>query len=60
MLILIFDKIYAQVLQDFLNRSKENDLLKFGISDIDFQLEDLKDLIEDLRSITEGSRPSWR
>ncbi|XVF43085.1 hypothetical protein PTKIN_Ptkin02bG0012100 [Pterospermum kingtungense] len=49
-----------KVLQDFLNQSKENDTLRFTISDIDFQLEDFKDLIEDLRSSNEGSRPSWR
>ncbi|XP_015575305.1 transcription factor MYB124 isoform X1 [Ricinus communis] len=49
-----------KVLQDFLNRSKENDILGYRISDIDFQLEDFKDLIEDLRSSYDGSRPSWR
>ncbi|XP_050237959.1 transcription factor MYB124 isoform X2 [Mercurialis annua] len=49
-----------KVLQDFLNQSKENDVLGFKISDIDFQLEDFKDLIEDLRSSCDGSRPSWR
>ncbi|KAI9169428.1 hypothetical protein LWI28_012230 [Acer negundo] len=49
-----------KVLRDFLNRSKENDILRYEISDIDFQLDDLKDLIEDLRSSNEGSRPSWR
>ncbi|CAK7326975.1 unnamed protein product [Dovyalis caffra] len=49
-----------KVLQDFLNRSKENDLLGQKICDIDFKLEDFKDLIEDLRSSNDGSRPSWR
>ncbi|XWS64286.1 hypothetical protein CRYUN_Cryun06bG0173200 [Craigia yunnanensis] len=49
-----------KVLQDFLNQSKENDILRYTISDIDFQLEDFKDLLEDLRSSNEGSRPSWR
>ncbi|XVE85903.1 hypothetical protein DITRI_Ditri17bG0128800 [Diplodiscus trichospermus] len=49
-----------KVLQDFLNQSKENDMLRYTISDIDFQLEDFKDLLEDLRSSNEGSRPSWR
>ncbi|EOY02015.1 hypothetical protein QUC31_013483 [Theobroma cacao] len=49
-----------KVLQDFLNQSKENDIFRYTISDIDFQLEDFKDLLEDLRSSNEGSRPSWR
>ncbi|KAH7570132.1 hypothetical protein JRO89_XS05G0050200 [Xanthoceras sorbifolium] len=49
-----------KVLQDFLNRSKENDILRYRISDIDFQLEDFKDLIEDLRSSNDESHPSWR
>ncbi|OMO93189.1 hypothetical protein CCACVL1_06596 [Corchorus capsularis] len=49
-----------KVLQDFLNQSKENDIFRYSISDIDFQLEDFKDLLEDLRSCNEGSRPSWR
>ncbi|XP_022776904.1 transcription factor MYB124-like isoform X2 [Durio zibethinus] len=49
-----------KVLQDFLNQSKENDIFRYTISDIDFQLEDFKDLLEDLRSSNEGNRPSWR
>ncbi|KAJ8773693.1 hypothetical protein K2173_006343 [Erythroxylum novogranatense] len=49
-----------KVLQDFQNRSKENDSLRQGIPDSDFQLEDFKDLIEDLRSITDGNQPLWR
>ncbi|KAK9192052.1 hypothetical protein WN943_020668 [Citrus x changshan-huyou] len=49
-----------KVLQDFLNRSKENDILRCKISDIDLQLEDFKDLIEDLRSSNDESRSSWR
>ncbi|XP_044481089.1 transcription factor MYB124-like isoform X2 [Mangifera indica] len=49
-----------KVLQDFLNRSKENDILRYTISDIDFQFEDFKDLIEDLRSTNEESHLSWR
>ncbi|KAJ6718956.1 MYB PROTEIN-RELATED [Salix purpurea] len=49
-----------KVLQDFLNRSKENDLLGQKICDIDFKFHDFKDLVEDLRSINDGSRPSWR
>ncbi|XP_040964686.1 transcription factor MYB88 isoform X3 [Gossypium hirsutum] len=49
-----------KMLQDFLNQSKENDILRYTMSDIDLQLEDFKDLLEDLRSSNEGSRPSWR
>ncbi|KAL1191380.1 Transcription factor MYB88 [Cardamine amara subsp. amara] len=49
-----------KVLQDFLNKSKENDLFRYGIPDIDFQLEEFKDLVEDLRSSTEDSQASWR
>ncbi|XP_022733262.1 transcription factor MYB124-like isoform X2 [Durio zibethinus] len=49
-----------KVLQDFLNQSKENVIFRYTISDIDFQLEDFKDLLEDLRSSNEGSRLSWR
>ncbi|XVF03374.1 hypothetical protein REPUB_Repub04eG0255500 [Reevesia pubescens] len=49
-----------KVLQDFLNQSKENDIFRYTISDIDFQLEDFKDLLEDLRSSNEGSQSSWR
>ncbi|KAK9276895.1 hypothetical protein L1049_006432 [Liquidambar formosana] len=49
-----------KVLQDFLNRTKEGDLLKYKIPEMDFQLESFRDLIEDLRSSDDGSRPSWR
>ncbi|KAL2454854.1 myb domain protein [Abeliophyllum distichum] len=47
-----------KVLQDFLKQTKECDLLRFGFADTDFQIEDLKELLEDLRSSNEGSRPS--
>ncbi|CAH2037745.1 unnamed protein product [Thlaspi arvense] len=49
-----------KVLQDFLNKGKENDFFKYGIPDIDFQLEEFKDLVEDLRSSYEDNQPSWR
>ena len=49
-----------QVLQDFLNQSKESDILRYKISDFDFHLEDFKDLIEELRSSNEGIQSSWR
>ncbi|MBA0798395.1 hypothetical protein Gohar_008987, partial [Gossypium harknessii] len=49
-----------KVLQEFLNQSKENDTFRYTISDIDFQIEDFKDLLEDLRSSNEGSQQCWR
>ncbi|KAF8117556.1 hypothetical protein N665_0009s0078 [Sinapis alba] len=49
-----------KVLQDFFNKSKENDLFRYGLPDIDFQLEEFKDLVEDLRSSNEDSQASWR
>ncbi|KAL0737473.1 hypothetical protein Bca4012_013683 [Brassica carinata] len=49
-----------KVLQDFFNKSKENDLFRYGLPDIDFQLEEFKDLVEDLRSSHEDSQASWR
>ncbi|KAL3654212.1 Transcription factor [Castilleja foliolosa] len=47
-------------LQDFLKQNKESDVLEFGNTDTNIQLEKFKDLMEDLRSSNEGSRPSWR
>ncbi|XP_009148726.1 transcription factor MYB124 [Brassica rapa] len=49
-----------KVLQDFLNKGKENDLLRYGFPDIDFQLEEFRDLIGDLRSTYEDNDPSLR
>ncbi|CAN6910258.1 unnamed protein product [Brassica oleracea] len=49
-----------KVLQDFFNKSKENDLFRYGLPDIDFQLEEFKDLVDDLRSSNEDSQASWR
>ncbi|KAL1202579.1 Transcription factor [Cardamine amara subsp. amara] len=49
-----------KVLQDFLNKGKENNLFRSGIPDIDFQIEEFKDLVEDLRSSYEDNQPSWR
>ncbi|CAN8293550.1 unnamed protein product [Cochlearia groenlandica] len=49
-----------KVLQDFLNKGKENDLFRYGIPDIDFQIEEFKDLVEELRSSYEDNQPSWR
>ncbi|KAA8533001.1 hypothetical protein F0562_032882 [Nyssa sinensis] len=49
-----------KVLQDFLNQTKGSDMFRFRLSEVDFQLENFKDFLEDLRSGNEGSRPSWR
>ncbi|PSR88351.1 Myb-related protein like [Actinidia chinensis var. chinensis] len=49
-----------KVLQDFLNQSKASNMLGIKISDIEFQFENFKDLIEDISSSNEGSRLSWR
>ncbi|CAL5419197.1 unnamed protein product [Camellia sinensis] len=49
-----------KVLQDFLNQNRGSDMLSISISDMDFQLENFKDLVEDLRSSSEGSHPSCR
>ncbi|KAL3501387.1 hypothetical protein ACH5RR_035836 [Cinchona calisaya] len=49
-----------KVLQDFLNQNKESDDHCFRISDMDFQLETIKDLVEELQGSNEGSHSSWR
>ncbi|ESQ33041.1 hypothetical protein EUTSA_v10004109mg [Eutrema salsugineum] len=49
-----------KVLQDFLNKSKENDIFRYGVPDMDFQFEEFKDLVEELRSSNEDSQASWR
>lgn len=60
MLLLLLLFLMVQVLQDFFNKSKENDIFRYGLPDIDFQLEEFKDLVEDLRSSNEDSQASWR
>ncbi|KAF1889944.1 hypothetical protein Lal_00025274 [Lupinus albus] len=47
-----------KVLQEFLNRTKESDTPRYKIPDL--QLVDLKDLLEDLKSSSEGIQPCWR
>ncbi|KAL0692732.1 hypothetical protein Bca4012_059912 [Brassica carinata] len=49
-----------KVLQDFLNKSKENDMFPYGLPEMDYQLEEFKDLVEGLRSSDEDSQASWR
>ncbi|KAL7132888.1 hypothetical protein ABFS83_12G105000 [Erythranthe nasuta] len=46
-------------LQDFLKQKKESDVLPFENPDPDFQLEKFEEMVEDLRSGDEYSRPSW-
>ncbi|KAF7809156.1 transcription factor MYB88 [Senna tora] len=46
-----------KVLQEYLNRSKESDII-YKIPDL--QLVDLKDMMEYLKSSNEGSQPCWR
>ncbi|KAL3824152.1 hypothetical protein ACJIZ3_020181 [Penstemon smallii] len=48
------------VLRDFLKENKESDQLTLKNPDDDFQFEKFKELVEDLRSTNEGSKPSWR
>ncbi|CAJ1931739.1 unnamed protein product, partial [Sphenostylis stenocarpa] len=47
-----------KVLQEFLSRTKESDIPKYKIPDL--QLVDLKDLLEDLKSSSEEIQPCWR
>ncbi|KAK7307129.1 hypothetical protein VNO77_39925 [Canavalia gladiata] len=47
-----------KVLQEFLNRTKESDIPRYKIPDL--QLVDLRDLLEDLKSNSEGIQPCWR
>ncbi|KAJ8569916.1 hypothetical protein K7X08_006493 [Anisodus acutangulus] len=47
-------------LQDFLQQTKDGDMLKFQLPEMNFQPDDYKNLIADARSNNEGSRPSWR
>lgn len=49
-----------QVLQEFLNQNKGSDMLGIKLSDMDFQFENFKDLVEDLRSGSHCNQPSWR
>ncbi|KAJ4888418.1 myb domain protein 88 [Raphanus sativus] len=49
-----------KVLQDFLNKSKENDIFRCGLPEMDYQLEEFKDLVEDLRSSNEDIQASYR
>ena len=49
-----------QVLQNFFGRSKDNEDLRYKISDFDLQLDDLKDFMDNLRCSNEESQPSQR
>ncbi|KAG5050578.1 hypothetical protein JHK87_002776 [Glycine soja] len=47
-----------KVLQEFLNRTKESDIPRYKIPDL--QLVDLKELLADLKSSSEEIQPCWR
>ncbi|KAI9111635.1 hypothetical protein K1719_017325 [Acacia pycnantha] len=47
-----------KVLQEFLNQTKESDILKYKISDL--QLVDLKYMMEEFKSSNEGCQQCWR
>ncbi|OIS99326.1 PREDICTED: transcriptional activator Myb [Nicotiana attenuata] len=49
-----------KILQDFLHQTKEGEMLKFQIPEMNLGPDDYKDLIADSKSSNEGSRPSWR
>ncbi|KAK4358131.1 hypothetical protein RND71_023741 [Anisodus tanguticus] len=49
-----------KILQDFLQQTKDGDMLKFQLPEMNFEPDDYKNLIADSRSSNEGSRPSWR
>ncbi|CAF2115363.1 hypothetical protein Bca4012_096727 [Brassica carinata] len=52
--------IYVQVFQDFMNKDKKNYILRYGLPDINFQLEEFRDLIDVLRSSYEDNHSSWK
>ncbi|KAI3779234.1 hypothetical protein L2E82_08853 [Cichorium intybus] len=49
-----------KVVQNFLKHTKESDNLGFNIADMDFRLENFKDLVDDIRSCDNGSHDYWR
>ena len=52
--------IYVQVFQDFMNKDEKNYILRYGLPDINFQLEEFRDLIDVLRSSYEDNHSSWK
>ncbi|KAM3358941.1 transcription factor isoform X1 [Capsicum galapagoense] len=49
-----------KILQDFLQQTKDGDMLKFQLPEMNFEPGDYKNLIADSRSSNEGTQPSWR
>lgn len=49
-----------QVLQEFLNQSKDADMIRLRITDVDFQLENSKGSVDDLKFSREDIQQSWR
>ncbi|KAK1362102.1 Transcription factor MYB88 [Heracleum sosnowskyi] len=49
-----------KILQEFLNQSKDADMIRLRITDVDFQLENSKDSLDDLKFSREEIEQSWR
>ncbi|KAL8104726.1 transcription factor MYB124 isoform X1 [Apium graveolens] len=49
-----------KILHDFLNQSKDGDMIRLRISDMDYELANSKDMAHDLKSSKEDSILSWR
>ncbi|XP_051122627.1 transcription factor MYB124-like [Andrographis paniculata] len=47
-------------LQNFRKQNKGSDSITFNRSEAEFQIENCREMVEDLRSSNEGSIPSWR
>ncbi|KAL5981019.1 SANT SWI3, ADA2, N-CoR and TFIIIB'' DNA-binding domain [Asimina triloba] len=47
-------------LQDFLMRSEESEVMRSRIAEMDFLLDDFRDLVEDLKHAKMGNQLSWR
>lgn len=50
----------SKILQEFLNQSKDADMIRLRITDVDFQLENSKDSVDDLKFSGEDIQQSWR
>ncbi|KAF2618984.1 hypothetical protein F2Q68_00042369 [Brassica cretica] len=48
-----------KVFQDFMNKDKKNYILRYGLPDINFQLEEFRDLIDVLRSSYVGNSSEY-
>ncbi|XP_031122075.1 transcription factor MYB124-like [Ipomoea triloba] len=50
----------CKVLEDFLNHTKDGDVTKCQIAEMEIQLENFKQSANELKNINECSQPSWR